>query len=258
MFLTTKGLVLRETRYKEADLILTVLTADQGKLTVRARGALRKASRTAAAGQTLCFSEFTLFGNKGRWTADEASSVEQFLGLRENFENLSLGYYFAELLDTVCAEEVPDPLALSLGLNALYALSNNLWNPQHIKAVFELRLLCAEGYEPQTGACGVCAKAEPEEPMFSPGSGVVHCRQCGGSVFGASTPLDRESLDAMRYIVTAEPKKVFSFAIPEESEKKLARTCELFACGQLDRVFPSLEYWKSVNYATVRKKSENH
>ena len=38
MHLTTKALVLREVNYKESDKILTVLTADEGKLTVSARG----------------------------------------------------------------------------------------------------------------------------------------------------------------------------------------------------------------------------
>ena len=246
MFVTTKGLVLREARYKEADRILTILTMDQGKLTVRARGALRKGSQTAAACQTLCFSEFTLFGNRGKWAVNEASSVEQFLGLRDDLANLALGFYFSELLDTVCAEEVPDPQALSLGLNALYALSNQLWTPERIKAVFELRFLCAEGFEPAVASCGVCGKTEMTEPMFSPDSGMVHCRACGGSTFGASLPLDREALDALCYIASAESKKIFSFTVPEESEKKLCRVCETFARVQLDKVFPSLEYWKSV------------
>ena len=47
MFKTTRGLVLREVRYKEADRILTVLTEDMGKMTVKARGALRKGSKIA-------------------------------------------------------------------------------------------------------------------------------------------------------------------------------------------------------------------
>ena len=50
MFKTTKGLILREVKYKEADRILTVLTEDMGKITVKARGALRKGSKTAATG----------------------------------------------------------------------------------------------------------------------------------------------------------------------------------------------------------------
>ena len=42
MFDTTKALVLREVRYKEADRILTLISADHGKLSAKARGALRR------------------------------------------------------------------------------------------------------------------------------------------------------------------------------------------------------------------------
>ena len=68
MFKTVNALVLREVRYKEADRILTLLTDTDGKITVKARGALRKSSKTAAATQQLTYSEMTLFGNLGRWT----------------------------------------------------------------------------------------------------------------------------------------------------------------------------------------------
>ena len=66
MFKTLNALVLREVRYKEADRILTLLTDTEGKLTAKARGALRKSSRTAAATQQLTYAEMTLFGNRGR------------------------------------------------------------------------------------------------------------------------------------------------------------------------------------------------
>ena len=48
MYNTTDALVLREVRYKEADRILTLLTSTEGKITVKARDALRKISKTAA------------------------------------------------------------------------------------------------------------------------------------------------------------------------------------------------------------------
>ena len=246
MFATTKGLVLREVRYKEADRILTVLTEDRGKLTVKARGALRKGSRLGAASQALCWSEFTLFGNRGRWTADEGSSLEQFLGLREDYALLALGAYFAELLDTVCAEEMPDAPALQLGLNALYALSRGIYGPEHVRCVFELRLMCLEGFRPETEACGVCGRTDPVEPTFAPDDGMVRCRACGQAASGASLPLDAGSLAALRHIVNAPAKKEFSFSIPEESQEKLSRVCEAYVRRQLDRSFSSLDYYKSV------------
>ena len=244
MFATTRGLVLREVRYKEADRIMTVLTEDRGKLTVKARGALRKGSRLGAASQILCWSEFTLFGNRGRWTADEGSSLEQFLGLREDIESLSLGMYFAELLDTVCAEEVPDAPALQLGLNALYALSRGMYGAEHIKSVFELRLMCIAGFRPETDACGVCGRADVQEPVFLPEEAMTACRACAAA--SSSLTLDDAALAAMRHIVNAQAKKEFSFSVPEKSEELLVRACESYVRRQLDRGFASLDYWKSV------------
>ncbi len=238
--------MLRAVRYKEADRILTLLTEDQGKITVKARGALRKGSKMAAASQDLCWAEFTLFGNRGKWTADEASTLEQFLGLREDLSQLALGAYFAELLDTVCPEEQLARPALQLALNALYALSRGIYTPEHVKAVFELRLLSLEGFQPEAEACGVCGKVDMDGPMFSPASGMVHCAGCAPGAEGPSVALDRESLAAMRHIIAAPPKKEFSFAIPDDSMERLGRAAELFARVQLDRSFYSLDYWKSV------------
>ena len=243
MFATTRGLVLRQTRYKEADRIMTLLTEDRGKLTVKARGALRKGSRLGAASQALCWSEFTLFGNRGRWTADEGSTIEQFLGLREDIAGLALGAYFAELLDTVCAEEVPDEAALRLGLNALYALSRGLYAPEHIKSVFELRLMCLEGFRPVTDACGVCGRSDIPDPVFVPDAGMVCCRECAA---GAASALDGASLAAMRHIADAPAKKEFAFAVPAASQERLSAACEAYVRRQLDRGFHSLDYWKSV------------
>ena len=57
---TIKALVLREVKYKEADRILTVLT-EEGKMTMKAPGALRKTSKCSAATQQLTFSDLTLY-----------------------------------------------------------------------------------------------------------------------------------------------------------------------------------------------------
>ena len=85
MFETTKALILREVRYKESDRILTVLTDTDGKRTLKARGALRKGSKMAAATQQLTFSELTLFENRGHATVNEATLIEPFEGLRADF-----------------------------------------------------------------------------------------------------------------------------------------------------------------------------
>ena len=246
MFKTTNALILREVKYKEADKILTVHTPGDGKLTVRARGALRKSCRYGAACQALCYSELTLFGSRGRWSVNEAETVEQFLALRSDLALLALGSYFAEALEAVSDEDSPNPEILQLGLNSLYALSRGLYAPEHIKTAFELRLMCLAGFEPDVFACAVCGADKPGVALLSLRGGVLHCRGCVPEDRGVSLPLSAETLEAMRYIITAEPKRIFSFAMPAESEKQLAGVTQAYMSAQLERGFAALDYWKSV------------
>lgn len=249
MFLTTKALVLREARYKEADKILTVLTAAEGKMTVKARGAVRKSCKYGAAAQTLSYSEMTLFGNAGKWSVNEAETIEQFLPLRRDIEALALASYFAEALEAVSDEDTPNPEVLQLGLNSLYALSRGLYSQEHIKAVFELRLMCLSGFEPDLFGCPVCGRDEPEDAMLSLNGGILHCRSCPPGTAGVSLPVGRDTLAALRYIAAAGPKRIFAFDIPREAETQLGGVCEAYMTAQLERGFGTLDYWKSVRLA---------
>ncbi len=244
MHKTTRALVLREVKYKEADKILTVLTEDEGKLTVTARGVMRKGSKIAAACQLLTFSEMTLYQYNGRWSISEGQTVEQFLGLREDIAALALGNYFAELLEASSDEDYPNVQMLSLGLNSLFALSRRLYSPEHIKAVFELKLMCLSGYEPIVEYCSSCGK-EPENPIFSTMGGTILCSDCP-SDYGETIPLCSASLSALRHIVQSDIKRAFSFTLEKEAQKHLSRICESYLLAQLDRRFTSLDYWRSV------------
>lgn len=244
MFKTVNALVLREVRYKEADRILTILTDTDGKLTVKARGALRKSSKTAAATQLLTYSEMTLFGNRGRWTVNEATVKEPFAGLREEMERLALGAYFAECMEAFGVEEQPEPELLQLGLNSLYALSRGLGSQEKIKAAFELRIMCLTGYTPELTACAVCGK-EPEEPVLSLDQGRVCCRSCAHQM-GERAELGSNALEAMRYICAAPPKQMLRFELGEDAVLRLADASERYLLRRAERGFSALDYWKKI------------
>ena len=187
MYINTKGLVLRETPYKESSRILTVLTSDLGKVTVSARGTKRKGSKTASSTQFLAFSDMTLSENRGRYTLTEARSIELFSGLAFDISALSLGAYFAELLETVSDEDMPSPEILSLGLNGLFALSEGKRDRRVVKAAFEMRLLCLAGFAPLVEGCGVCGREDIVKPVMDVDSGMAACSACnsGGAAVSA-------------------------------------------------------------------------
>ena len=245
MFKTVNALVLREVRYKEADRILTLLTDTDGKITVKARGALRKSSKTAAATQQLTYSEMTLFGNLGRWTVNEATMKEGFDGLRADIGNFALGCYFAECVDALSVENQPDAPLMQLALNCLYALSRGMYTPEHIKAAFELRLMCLAGYTPELSHCAVCGEEEPGDPVLMLERGCVCCRRCAAGA-GQTVKLDTASLNAMRHICSVSPKQILSFSLEGEGAKRLSAAAEEYLLLHTERRFPTLDYWKNV------------
>ncbi|MDY4104305.1 MAG: DNA repair protein RecO [Oscillospiraceae bacterium] len=241
MFKTTKALILREVKYKEADRILTVLTESDGKQTVKAQGALRKTSKFGAATQVLTFSELTLFGERGRWFVREGTVLDGFEGLRSDLESLSIAAYLAEVLEAVSDEDVPNPAVLQLGLNCLYALSRDLCPKEQVKAVFELRLACLSGYAPDLTGCVSCGRTDG--PMaFSNSRGGLVCRTCG---YGMQ-PVSPECLAAMRFVVNAPSRKIFSFSLTGDAAREFAVTSEVYLLNQLERNFSSLDYYKKI------------
>ena len=242
--LVINGLVLRATETKEADYILTVLTAEQGRLSVIARGARRRSSRLTAACQHLAFSELVLYRRGSWYYLDEASTLTLFGGLRADLEKLSLASYFAEMTEAVTTEDLPAGEVLSLLLNALYALDALDRPNELVRAVFELRLLALSGYEPLLDDCAVCGRTDPAEPLFDAAQGVVLCGKCAGPSGGI--PLDAAALAAMRHIIAAPPKRLLSFTLEQPSLARLSAACETFAAVQLDRRFKTLDFYKSI------------
>ena len=241
---------MRETNYKESDKILTVLTRDLGKKTVKARGCRRKNSKLTPSCQLLVYSEMTIFERGEFLTMQEAAPAEQFWGVRQDITLLSLASYFAELCE-VCAEEgLPHPEILSLLLNSLYALDRLRKPPALVKPAFELRLMGLVGYEPLLEGCAVCATADPEDPCLHLRNGVMHCARCrDGAGEGVSMPLTPGALQAMRHIVWGEAGRLFSFTLDPHSLTLLGDASEAFLQTQLERGFRTLDYYKQMTYS---------
>ena len=244
MFVTDKALVLREVKYREADRMLTLFTAKNGKISAKARGALRKSSRTAAATQQLSYSEMTLFFNKGKWTVNEASVIEGFDGLKDDISRFALGCYFAECVEAMAVEDQSDAELMSLALNSLYALSRGLYDESHVKAAFELRLMGISGYRPDLGHCSVCGAEMPQRAALDLVNGRICCEKCSSSGRGAF--LDSDALAAMRHILDAPPKQFLSFTLPREARVPLAFAAENYLLTQTERGFGTLEYYKKI------------
>ncbi len=245
MYLTTQGLVLRVTDYNDRDALLTVLTKEHGKLTVKARGLRQKNSPLIAPCQLLAYGEFTLFEYRGMYTVNEAAARELFQPLRRDLTRLSLGTYFAQVAEVISQEDLPSPELLSLVLNCLYALSKLGLPENMVKGVFELRAACIAGYTPELIGCHVCGRDYPDR--FDLSAGRLECAACRDPASaGIRMPLTPGLLDAMRYLLLCPPDRLFSFRLGEETMERFAQLTEGYLTTQLERGFSTLDFYKSL------------
>ena len=252
MFINTKALVLRSVQYKESSRILTVLTPEHGKLTVSARGAVRKTSRVTASVQPLAFSDMTLSKTRDRYLLTESQIIEQFDELSTDLERFALAAYFTELLDSLSDEDSPNPELLSLGLNALHMLCRPNERPNElIKAAFELRAMCLSGYAPALESCVDCGVSLNSETALSGKvfldlyGGDVYCERCAPDNDNI-TLLSADAFAACRYICACEAKRLYSFTLEAPSLLNISAVCEGYILAQLDRKFNSLDYYYKI------------
>ncbi len=245
MYLRTNGLVLRVTDYNDRDALLTLLTPNYGKLTVKARGLRRKNSPLTATCQLLAYGDFTLFEYKGMYTVNEATSIELFQSLRRDLGKLSLATYFAQVAELICQEDLPNPELLSLVLNCLHGLSRLNIPENKVKAVFELRAACLAGYMPDTTGCHICGSGSPDR--FDISAGRLECRGCRSAASeGLRLPVTPGTLEAMHYITMCGPKKLFAFELGQEAMSQLSGITEAYLTTQLERGFSTLDFYKSL------------
>ena len=104
---------------------------------------------------------------------------------------------------------------------------------------------CPAGYAPLADTCAYCGRQDPEQPFFDVLDGVLRCGTCGGGE-RRELPLCPDSLAALRHIVYGDAKRLYSFTLGSEAQKRLSAAAEAFLAAQLERGFKTLDFYKSV------------
>jgi len=167
------AIVVKATQSGENDKLLTLLSPEEGKLTVIAKGvkSLKHQSRNACA--PLCYSSFVLKKLKdGFYSLVSAELNESFRTLSEDVVLLSYGAYFASLTEMCVQPGIGADEEVRLLLNTLFVLCKRTDSAPLIKAVFELKLMELIGIVPEFSPecpCGICAVC------FSVSEGETRC-----------------------------------------------------------------------------------
>jgi DNA repair protein RecO (recombination protein O) len=195
------GIVLAEHPYGEFDKMLTVLTAENGKISVSAKGAKKTTGRFLACSQTFCYSSMQLYqGRNGIYTLSDAQLKNSFYNLRNDYDRLMTASEIAKLTMKVAQPEASDSELMRLVLNTLYFLSKGEKSRQLLSAIFKLRLVSEQGFFDDTEYVKLGTEA------------------------------------AVSHICLSPMEKLFSFNVSEEVLEELSRIGELMVSKMLNSI----------------------
>ena len=239
--INTKGLIISEIKYGEGNKILTVLSAEHGKIQISASGIRSFKNKNSAGCSLFGYSDFILKEKHDRsiYSLSSAESIAGFYSIRNDVVKIAFAAYFCELIGEVTRQDMPADEIVKLALNTLYYLSeNDMFS--HVKPVFELRLMLETGLAPNLSSCMLCRTTE-HLSYFSSSEGGVLCNGCG-SVGHISC----DTLAAMRYVLTADSKKIFAFTVSDGVLTELSQISEQYIISHIERMPKTLRFLKEI------------
>lgn len=237
----TKGIIIAESNMGDFDKMLTMLTPGLGKISCAAKGARRQSSSLLAGTQFLCFGEYILYKSREIYSINSCETIEMFYNIRTDLDKIKYAVHITKIILDITNENENSYKILQLFLNTLYMISETDKDPDFILSVFKIKLLCLLGFKPRIENCVVCGEKENLK-YFSIKDNGVKCEECyrqDKSVISI-TP---STWAALKFIIQAPSKKIFSFTLKDESLKELELLSKIYFNEKLEKEYKLEELW---------------
>ncbi|NLV91917.1 MAG: DNA repair protein RecO [Firmicutes bacterium] len=239
----TEGIVLRTKDLGDADKILTIFTADAGKVAVVSKGCRRVRNRLIGVSAPFVHLRALIFKGKSLDTLSQGEILHSFIDLREDLLKMAYASYLAEVVDQLTAERDPVPQVFQLLLGCFHLLSRG-HSPEIVARYFDINVLSLLGYRPQLDVCTQCG-ANLEQPRLSLTLGGGLCRQCHPQD-PAAVPLSLGAVQMLRRFMVTPVERLPVLQVSEEMLQEMERGLRLFMDYRLARPLNSLSWLNTI------------
>ena len=231
----TKGIIIAEHNVGDFDKMLTILTPNLGKIECLAKGSRKPKSLLLAGSQLLCFGEYMLYKGSDNYSMNSCEIIELFYKIRVDLDKLKYVAYITKIINDVTTENQNNYRILQLYLNTLYVIAQTDKNLEMTTSIFRIRLMSIIGFRPQIDECCIC-KTKEKLGYFSIRDSGFKCKACAKQDGGA-IEISETTKDAIRYIILADAKKIYSFTVPESTQKELEIVSKLYLTECLEKEY---------------------
>ena len=210
---TIKGIVLKANDYKDSDKILTILSLDEGKISIKARGVKKQKSKLKPYCQSFCFADFEVASTHGMYVLTGVNHIDSFFELTTDYDKFSYAYALLEILDKICVENVSYVHLFIDSLKCLKSLNYTTLSPSLVLCKFIINLLADEGFNLNLAKCSKCKSEFIGGIYLDYLTGELLCPACKSydsfeiekSVYSTMKILSSNDYDDLKTIKIAQP-----------------------------------------------------
>ena len=256
------GVVIRARQTGDHDVVLSILTADTGRISVLSKGSKSLKGEQRSISQLFTHANFEVYRRGDMYILKGGSPLHTFYGISNDIARFSLASYLCDIAYELTDEGEPADAVMRLLLNALYAVSENLYPMETVKGAFELRAAILSGYTPDLSGCAECGTDVAEELYLDVMNGAILCSACLRSRSSRAknvgtydeireaevlSPITPSVLAAIRYVATAPLARLFSFELKDTDEGTAFASCaERYLLSHLGHGFATLDFYRSM------------
>lgn len=179
------AIVTRAVPYGDTDMILTLVSVEEGRLTVTAKSCLKPKAKLRYATEPMNFGEYMLAGKPERLVLADCVQFDSFSPITLDIEKYYASALILEGLQKLSLES--NPTLFMHAIETLKAMAYEGKSAEDGVTDFLLNALADNGYQVDFNTCGSCGCILEEECVFSEKDGVVcsHCAEFKGIVIDA-------------------------------------------------------------------------
>lgn len=240
---TTEAIVLGSHKLGDADRIVTLFTADHGKVPTVVKGVRKAKSRFGGRLEPFTHLEVQLHKGRTLHTLTGADTIKTHSSARDRPASLKAGLSFIDMVGRSAPEHDYRPRTFNLLKRFLAELDRaGRHNPDNLAMLSlgaQLKLLLLAGYLPHLSSCAGCGR-EAFFSRFSAAVGGSLCPDCKGDSFAVAPETLKTMMSLLENPLAAAPDVKAGTGTPREIWQAVSEVC-LYHLGIVLKIKPWLE-----------------
>lgn len=239
----TKGIIIKEYDYGEADKIFVIFTYDKGKISCLAKGVRKSKSKMRGFLQLFTYSTLHLHKGKSMYTIIGGEIINSFPKIKSDLLLFGYANYITEVLESILPSDEKNEAIFTNTVSLCHFMGSIPIS--QLTSHYLLRVLKLAGFLPELLQCVICGKKIVANALFNNIEGGCLCIQCGND-FDNQVDIPLSIMRIMGQLLTMDMSRIARIKIQNKDQYFIEDLLYEYLKSVLERPINSVKFIREI------------